>query len=413
MWEVNYKKIALLAGFIILSIAIGWAIYALFFSSPKTEVAPIDQATSAGDNGLPEADTGYEPGIIGGQGGNLPTTDTLNQAVGETDKIAAGSITQVKTLTEDSVLAPSISKNGTNLFYYNKNDGKFYRVDKNGLITALSDKKFFDAQNVVWSKQNDKAIIEYPDGANIIYDFNTGKQVSLPKHWEDFDFSPAGDGIISKSIGLDEENRWLIVSNEDGSQAQAIEPLGSNADKVISSWSPNNLSIAMYTESIDFDRQRVYFIGQNKENFKTTTVEGHGFEPLWEPTGKQLVYSVYGTSSDLKPELWIVDAQGDEIGNNRQRLNLQTWASKCTFSGTTNLYCAVPKEIPSGAGIFPGLAESSSDVIYKINLTTGAKTLVAIPEEDININNLMADNNESNIYFTNSATGNIHTIRLK
>ena len=413
--EINYKKIGLIAGFVLLSILIGWAIYALFFSSTVIEEPIATEDTATGGGNLPQAGIGSDLDVIGGSGGGLPTIG--DTGTGETeitaDNVAQGSITKTKTLTETPGLAPTLASNGANLFYYNRDDSKFYRLDKSGNITALSDKKFFNAEKIVWSDQKNKAIIEYPDGANIVYNFNTKKQVSLPKHWEDFNFSPDGNNIVSKSIGLDPENRWLVIANDDGSQAQAIEPLGINGDKVISSWSPNNQSVALFPESIDFDRQRVYFIGKNKENFKTTTVEGRGFDPLWDPNGQRLVYSVYSSSSELKPQLWIVDAQGDGIGDNRQRLGIQTWANKCNFANKTDLYCAVPKELPEGAGLFPQLAQESSDVIYKVNLTTGAKTLVAIPDDNYNIDNIVVTDNESDIYFTDATTGLIHTMKLR
>jgi len=102
-----------------------------------------------------------------------------------------------------------------------------------------------------------------------------------------------------KSIGLDTDNRWLAIANDDGSNVRAIEPLGEKDDTVYPSWSPNKQMIAMYTEGKDFTSQNVYFVGLNNENFKSTLVEGRGFQPKWSTSGNQLLYSVYSSDNDM------------------------------------------------------------------------------------------------------------------
>ncbi|PIR94757.1 hypothetical protein COT95_02435, partial [Candidatus Falkowbacteria bacterium CG10_big_fil_rev_8_21_14_0_10_37_6] len=83
------------------------------------------------------------------------------------------------------------------------------------------------------------------------------------------------------------------------------------------------------------------------------------------------------------------------------------------FANQTTLYCAVPDVLPEGAGLFPELAQNSVDSLYKINTTTGAKTLIAIPEGYFNINDLMIQEDESNLYFTDSFSGNLYKVKLK
>ena len=168
----------------------------------------------------------------------------------------------------------------------------------------------------------------------------------------------------------------------------------------------------MYTKGLSFDRQEVFFVGLNKENFKSTIVEGRGFEPKWAPEGDRLLYSVYSSANDLKPTLWIVNAQGENIGTGRKSLGLDTWADKCTFSGEQDLYCAVPQNLEAGAGLFPELAAGSVDRLYKIDTVTGLKSLIAIPEGSHNISNLIISENEDSLFFTDKNTGAIYKINL-
>ncbi|MFA6551605.1 MAG: hypothetical protein WCV41_03715 [Patescibacteria group bacterium] len=416
--EINYKKISLLAGFLLLSVLIGYAIYYLFFKTTVSVPVINNAVQNAGQ--LPSAQTGQGGSQATWTKGQLPAGEGTIKTSGENlpaeaipDKIAKGGLTATLPLSDTKSLASTISGDGASLYFYDQTDNKFYRLDRNGQKIALSDKNFFDAQAVTWAPDKTKAIIEYPDGAKIVYNFQTKKQYTLPKHWQDFDFSPQSDKIIAKSIGLDPENSWLIIANDDGSQAQAIEEIGANAAAVYPSWSPNNLSVALYAESLDFNRQTVYFVGQNKENFKSMVIEGRGPEFAWTPSGDKLIYSVYSDDTNLNPNLWIVDAKGDNIGVNRKQLNLQTWADKCTVASEQTAYCAVPTNLPEGAGLFPELAAASADNIYQVNLTTGAHSLIAVPDGAYNMKNISVSADETKLYFTDSASGKIYNIRLK
>lgn len=407
----KFKKIFLIIGFIAVVFILGYFIYSLFFKTslgPKPiETTPISTSTGSG---LPNSPEGGGQ-IITEQGEqNLP--DTNDTATTAPDETAKGGITKTEELTKSASLGATMGKDGSGLQYYNKDDGKFYRIDKNGNAELLSDKVFYNVQEVTWSPVKDKAILEYPDGANVIYDFNTDKQITLPAHWKDFDFSPDGNQIILKSIGLDPDNRWLAISNEDASKVKPIEAIGLNEANVYPSWSPNKQTIAIYTEGVDFNRQEVFFVGQNGENFKSTIIEGRGLQSKWSPSGDRLLYSVYSNDNDYKPLLWLVGAAGEDIGNGRKSLEIETWADKCVFQSQSDIYCAVPESLEKGAGIFPELAKNTVDKIYKINSVTGIKTVVAIPDSAHNASNLIISDDEKYLYFTDNNSGKIYKINL-
>jgi len=413
------KKILIIVSFIAFVLLMGYLLFLTFFNSPPPDLPPDSISTSTpGTGGFPNAGQGSETQTNGNEGtGQLSTEDTkqndnlYKKAI--PSNVAKGGLTKTTELNKNRSLDPVLSSGGTDIQYYNANDGKFYKIDPEGNIEALSDKVFHQVEKTTWSASREKAILEYPDGSNILYNFDTGEQISLPKHWEDFDFSATGDQIVMKSIGLDPENRYLAISNSDGSRAYPVEAIGLNANKVISSWSPNNQAIAMYVEGIDFNRQEVFFIGKNNENFKSTIVEGRGFQPLWSESGDKLLYSVYSSDNEMKPSLWVVDAQGDNIGANRKSIKIETWAEKCTFSGDSTIYCAVPNELEEGAGIFPEIANNTTDKLYRINLNTGAKKIIAIPDKDYNISNIVVTEDQNNLFFIDNKTERIHKIELQ
>jgi len=409
----RYKKFFLVIGFLALVFLLGYLIWQLFFR--PTTITPTATTTPGEITGLPSIGPGGE---IGGEftgTGNLPAGQNtgLNDNQGDQlNETATGGLTRTATLVKSPITNPTLSSDGR-VQYYDQSDGHFYKVNEQGEIVALSDKVFYNVDNIVWSPDKDRAVIEYPDGNKILYNFATKKQVTLPSHWQEFSFSPTSDKLVSESIGLDPENRWLTVSNDDGSKAIAIENIGTNADKVYPAWSPNNQVVALYTEGIDFDRQEVFFVGLNGENFKSTIVEGRGLKTQWSTDGDRLLYSVYSSSDNLNPRLWVVDASGDAIGQNRRSLDLQTWATKCTFASDTEVYCAVPDSLERGAGLFPELADKTKDSLYKIDLNSGTQQLIAVPDGSYNISQIIVGSEQDYLYFTDKTTEQLYQIRLK
>src|SRR5688572_23921165 len=306
------QRALLIVGFFLVVIAIAFGIYWVFFRVP---VAPVvtPPGTVVPGGSFPSAGTGGPSGATTtppGQGG-LPQPGTSF-----VPSIPEGIPTAPRTrvLRSTPTRSVSMAQNGQ-IRGYNPEDGRFYRISANGESVPMSNQTFFNVDTVSWGNTTDKAIINYPDGSNILYDFSNDKQVTLPKHWEDFNFSPDDDRIVAKSVGNNEDNRFLVVSNPDGTNARPIESLGDQQNKVHSSWSPNNQVVAYsFTgEPLGLDRQQIILLGQNQENFKGLVVEGRGFIPKWAPSGQNLLYSVHASNNQYQPTLWVSGAAGDSV----------------------------------------------------------------------------------------------------
>lgn len=414
--DENKKRILFAIGFLILCIGIGYLLYWVFFGQKTGPAQVLPQGTGQAGQFPTAGQAGKKPTV--GTTGKLPTAGTTGgQITGRVTNITGTTgqepTPKVSQLTSNYVVSAAPDNTGGSRFY-NDSDGKFYRLQKDGTIKEMSDQVFYNVQKATWSPVANQAIVEYPDGSNIYYNFDAKKQVSLPKHWEDFSFSPQGDKIASKSIGLSPENQWLITSDPDGKNISLIEPMGENESKVNVSWSPNQQIIALSRtgESLGADREEVLFVGLHGENFKSTIVEGRGLQSQWSTAGKNLLYSVYSARDDFKPELWIVNAEGDSIGANRQPLNLNTWASKCTFQNERTLFCAVPVKLDTGAGFAPSVADATPDTIYKIDLQTGLKSEIKQDNENHTINNMFVGSDGKKLYFTDKNQNGLFSINL-
>ena len=411
MPQLNWKRILLILGFIAAVIILGYLLYYFFFKPALPPGPPVNVNVPIGV--LPNVGVNVNVPIANINAILPPSPPPAVAPPSPISEVATGGVTQTLPLTATPTYGATLAADGSNLLYYDKNVGKFYQLTPDGQSRLLSDQTFYQVEKITWAPDKAKAVLEYPDGANIVYDFETKSQVTLPKHWKDFDFSPNSDQLVFKSMGINEENRWLAVSSADGSQARKIEHLGNKDATVHPLWSPNGQIIAVYREDLDFDRQNLYFVGLHNENFKLTILDGRGFRGQWSPTGKQLLYSVYNSSNDYKPTLWIVDAEGENIGQNRRSLKLETWADKCSFASGDVIYCAVPQKLEGMAGIFATEMDNYPCDIYKIDLKTGFKTMIAQPEGEHNIGRVIVSNDGRYLYFTSKDDGRLYKIRLK
>ncbi|MDD4996302.1 MAG: hypothetical protein PHW15_02430 [Patescibacteria group bacterium] len=343
--------------------------------------------------------------------------EPISIIVPEIDDVADGGRTWVTPISDDPVKGATLSADGEKSIYYNSETGQFFSTDNFSNKELLTEQIFYNVEKINWAPTKNKAIIEYPDGFKIIYDFDTETQYTLPKNWEEFDWNFSGSQIAFKSLSNYPENSWLAIAQADGSQPKPIEHMGENADKVVVSWSPNNQVVAFSStgEARGVWEQEILLIGQHQENNKSLIVDGRGFEPKWSPKGDKIIYSIYSSETNYRPQLYLVDAQGNQIGQNKKSLKLTTWAHKCTFNkDATTIYCAVPKNLPEGAGLVLELAEDSRDDFYKIDVATGMVSFLA---EDAtggyDVENVYLSEDEDYLYFVDKNTERLRFIQLK
>ncbi len=422
----DWKKIALIFAFILLCILIGLGIYQLFFKSIVID-EEVGEKTEIDIKQLEGANQGEQPGIFTPGESEVPQAEVaeesdFNAVIKITpeidyettaDSYAKGGITAITNLSLQTVDSLALTPDGNDTIVYNKNTGLFQKITFYGDHELYSNRTYKNVENITWAPNSEKAILEFPDGSNILYNFENDKQISLPKDWTDFGFNNTGSQIVFKDDNPNPEYKFLGTANADGSNQKYIEYMGDEANNFITEWSPNNKIIASYKTAKSASTSELFFLGQYEENFKSINLNGYDPQIEWSPDGNKLVYSVQNQFSDHKPLLYVVDASGNNIGQNNYSLKLNTWADKCTFSSNTEMYCAVPKELPYGAGLVPALADDIPDYIYKINLQTGVKSFVAEPEVGYSIEQMQVSKDGSKLYYTDKTTQGLHLINLK
>jgi len=423
------KKVLVIVGFALVVIALGLLLYFAFFK-PVPKPPPVAVPPTEIPPRLPVSREAWEKMTIEERGRlGLPLYEwpevvpptpppvEVPPAVPEISEIAQGTTTWVNPVSEEKSEAAELAPDGINAIYYNRDTGRFYKITPDGQKELLTDQVFRNVQKITWAPTKDKAILEYPDGYKVVYDFEKKKQTTLPFNWYDFSFSPSGKEFAFKLDSKYPENRWLSIANADGTGARAIEHMGENQDKVIVSWSPNRQVIAFSKtgEPRGAWENSILPIGRYGEKFPPIIVDGLGFENIWSPNGEKIAYSVYAPETNYNPTLYVIGAYGDEMGRGKINTGLQTYSYKCTFNqvGDT-LYCAVPRNLPYGSGLVPELAKGIQDDFYKVDLKTGRASFLAESAfSSYEVEKVFLSADESLLYFVDKNTERIRYIRLK
>jgi hypothetical protein len=413
------KRILLIIGFILAVIIIGLAIYFFFFQpliAPAPAVPPAPPVVNINVGLPPTPPVNIPPINI-----NAPIALPMNVNIppllpavpGPTiSNVAAGGITSFSSLESDSTIGLAFGANGKDINYLDTKTNFFYSLKPDGTKVKLSDMSFANVTKVTWAPDSQRAILEYADGSNIIYDFNQKNYITLPSHWQKFSFSPDSKNIAFVDVKIDPEDTFLSISNADGSNYRQIERVGDKINDVYVNWSPNNSYVALYRAPFDAERSEIFPIGLNGENFTSFKIEGRDPRFIFSPSGNKLLYSVYNINSSYKPTLWFVNTSPDLLGTGRDKIELDTWADKCAFSSENIVYCAVPKTLDVGAGFRPDFADNTPDQFYKIDLSTNTKQLIAQPLFPTTVDKMTISPDGKSLIWTEKVSGQIKQMNL-
>jgi len=421
------KQFLLFGGLIITVILIILGIYFVFFraftGTTNTDNANQPSNQSANTNGI---DFPTINSVTNGSTNtsnlntnqlavNTNTTSPTN-ATGIDTTIANGGPTTVVRLTTNYTQDPTTDANGSGLLYYDRTRQLFIHQDAAGAESLLSPDTFPEISRTIWSPRKTAAILEFPDGSNVYYDFVARRQVTLPRELSEIVFAPDGTKIAYKFLGDDADMRWLAVAAPDGSNQQIIEFLGDRQDDVVVTWSPSGTIIAWFSQDLP-DGSEIFPVGQFGENYPSFNVPGIGFAGSWLGDGTRLVYNLVTSANDYRPSLWLTTVEGDRVGRTQQSLSLATWVDKCTMPASTTAYCAVPTALPTGAGLYRELAAGVPDSLWQVDVASGRASKLADPytvegERKLTASSLSLSADGRYLYFLDDNTHRLFRLTL-
>lgn len=416
--SVRLKRVGLLILFLIITAGLGYGLWYLFF---RPTTSPQDNPNNPSPiNGLPRAGGASSTGSNPLPPGTLPSAGTNGEPIIGSNSPSLGVNSAPKQL-QSTLIATNITQpvsaapgNAGVGRYYDPKDGRFYYALADGNKAPMSSKAFFGVKDVTWGKSSDKAILYFPDGSKVYYNFTNDTQAILPFYWDGIDFAPQDDQIAAKSLGKSASNRFLVVAKPDGTDAQAIEELGDNQSKVQVTWSPNNQVIAFSHTGTPLgqDREGILLVGKNHENFPSLITDGRGFIPNWSPSGNIVAYSVYKAQNDYRPTLWVSGASSENVNAGRRQLSIYTWADKCAWQDEKTIICGVPVELGTGAALQRELFDTGPDLLYRIDVTTGQSTVLGPIEGNGSVKSISIAPGDSTVFVTEKRTGKLFRISL-
>jgi len=409
--ELDFDKkriLIILTGlaFVILS-ALG--IYFLFFYTPSddTTFVPEPEAgeiTNPINIGLPEVGLNTDQDVT-----EVPPETKDNENIAE----VIGSQQRSAEVYIDSNVSALNTNVGVGVRYYQPSSGFFYKRLGNGTSVPLSDRQFNNVEKVTWSNK-DKAVIEYPDGANIVYDFVKQQQYTLPAQLKEFVFNDQADVLAAKVEGPLIEDNWLVTINSDGSGLAYIESMGKNGNKVQPLWSPNGQVVAIFADNNGSDSNKVVPIGLNGENYPSFNTVGRGFKGVWADNGKKMLFTTYSSQIGFRNTLWLAEFNEDLSIKRQVNLGLNTYLNKC-YILPEKAYCAVPQSMPEGGGWFAELTKDINDDIFLIDLKSLNVEKIATPVNNgsgITISSLQYDQSSNQLIFNDNKTGQVFSLNL-
>lgn len=192
-----------------------------------------------------------------------------------------------------------------------------------------------------------------------------------------------------------------FVSNFDGSKKTQI--FDTPLTQLNVQWPTANI-IALTTKGTASEPGFLYFVNPTTGTFTKIIGGLNGLSALVNPDGTEVLYSRANQAGN-----GIITSVYNLTTGTSQNLPFDTLAEKCVWSTlqTTDLYCAIPENIPSAS--YPDAwyqgTMSFDDSIWEIDTITGdVHELVDLTKtsgQDIDAENLQLDSQEDFLYFIN------------
>lgn len=325
---------------------------------------------------------------------------------------------KIKTLTDESVLAPVLSPDGESIKYYSAVDGKVWQIDVDGLNKRnLSDQSLSGLSSVFWSGDQQKAITQFKDSAGnsnfFSFDYNTKKAAPLKKNLDEVAWQLGADRIFYKYYSPDTKERSLSVSDPDGQNWKKLADLTYRNVSIASV--PKTSLVSFWNKADTFtptELSSVPIIGGDK---KTILKDRFGADYLWDPFGSLALVSHTDKKGGSKIQLGTINYNGGEYKN----LDFPTFVSKCVWAKNGNsIFCALPGGVPDSAVLPNEYNERkfmTADTFWKINIQNGEKSrLLEVSEikEKLDAQNLFLNLDESYLFFVNRIDQKLYRVSL-
>lgn len=307
-------------------------------------------------------------------------------------------VAKLNRLSSVKVIGPTVSEDGRNLIYFEKDTGKIFSSDFTGQNTQIITGEIKEnITEAVWSKNGRQAIVakKTPRGQTLsLFDLKNKDLVSLNAKMSGITWSPDGQKIAYLFFEPTTEEGNISIANPDGSSFKNILPTRNGQLKI--TW-PSKDIIAFHSPSgadkslllLNKETGELEKILESYDNLKT----------LWSPDGLSLIYSY--NKEGIGPVTNIIRIKDGNYES--METDLRTNAGKCVWRlNSQKFYCGGTK------------ADSEEEGLYEFDLNKKEFGLVfqSNSADSISIEKPFLSPTENFIFFTNGYDQYLYAISL-
>lgn len=328
------------------------------------------------------------------------------------------SIAPISQVSEEALVAPTLSADGASINYFSRNSKQFMQMDFYGKNQkTLSTQTMPDVSDAFWSIDKSKLILKIGKNNNTpafyFFDINSSKNTPLKNDLDQVVWQTNANRILYKYYDAGKKERTLNISDPDGSNWTKIADLPYKNLSVAQI--PKTGLISFWNSSDAYSQTNLQSMPLVGGTAKTILATGFGTDYLWSPSGNWALVSRTDSQGGSKMELGVMNANGGEY----KSLGIPTFITKCVWAADEkNIYYALPGGIPDNSVLPNDYKDNkfkTTDTFWKINIKTGEKTrLVETKDitEQYDASQMFMNKSESLLFFTNKLNGKLYKISL-
>jgi Tol biopolymer transport system component len=358
-----------------------------------------------------------KPPVSDSSNTNIDPLEEPKKEEGEQEKeTAENQLAKIRALTEEAVIAPSLSPDGESIVYYSKG-GKVYQISFSGTKEqTISETELPGLIDIIWSPKKDKVIsVLNRDGvtSRYYYDYNAKVGVRLDSKMEQINWTNLGNQIIYKFSDPRTGEISLSLADPDGKNWKNVARIPWKNTKIKAI--PQSSLLAFWNSPDSFEETQLLTVSLAGGKSKMILTQRFGADYLWSPDGQKILVSSSETRGGSKMSLALANGNGGEY----QNLNIPTLVSKCVWSADNKtLYYALPGSIPEGSVMPNDYSEkkfTSKDTFWKIDTATGRQERLLETDEIIGVFDaagLFLSPTENKLFFVNRIDGRLYAIDI-
>ncbi|QQG44880.1 MAG: WD40 repeat domain-containing protein [Candidatus Sungiibacteriota bacterium] len=324
------------------------------------------------------------------------------------EELSVGPEQKLIKLTDFSVISTALNKEENKILFYKKDGGDLFASDFTGRsLEKISNITVVGMVGAVWSPSKDRAAVIYLDGETLrgFLHIGTSSVAVLPQNIQGFSWSPDGKAIA-------------YILPLDGKLSLTLADASGKKQKVIAGLPPLDASIrwvakdtiALETAASGLAEGYLLSFTPSSGLFKKILGPNFGLTTSWSSDGSRLLASYLDSAGGIVG-VGVYAPSGELIAST----GLITLPEKCFLVPSNELFCAVPRDIPSNS-VWPDEylrgELNTADRILSFDLKTGA-TREIFDSISFDVSELLVTKNKEALFFINRLDGTLWALKLR